>query len=126
MYNYHAVITGLSKPTLFKQTVMIILIQLKRDHTVTLLRVCWQVVTYPELSLFLLGPFSGLLTARNDIGNFVNAIKSEEEITQTIEKLSHGEKYSLLKNHKKPQLILCFSNNTSGKLQAQLQSAMAG
>ena len=83
MYNYHAVITGLSKPTLFKQTVMIILIQLKRDHTVTLLRVCWQVVTYPELSLFLLGPFSGLLTARNDIGNFVNAIKSEEEITQT-------------------------------------------
>ena len=105
MYNYHAVITGLSKPTLFKQTVMIILIQLKQDHTVTLLRVCWQVVTYPELSLFLLGPFSGLLTARNDIGNFVNSIKSEEEITQTIEKLSPGEKYSLLKNHKKPHSL---------------------
>ena len=124
MYNYHAVFTGLSKPTLFKQTVMIILIQLKRDHTVTLLRVCWQVVTYPELSLFCWVHFQGLLTARNDIGNFVNAIKSEEEITQTIEKLSPGEKYSLLKNHKKPHS--CFSNNTSGKLQAQLQSAMAG
>ena len=49
MYTDHAVITGLSKHTLFKQTGIIILIQLKRDHTVTLLRVCWKIVIYPEL-----------------------------------------------------------------------------
>ena len=107
MYTDHAVITGQSNPTLFKQTGMIILIQLKRDHTVTLLRVCWQVVTYPNYH-FLLGPFSGLLTARNDIGNFVNAIKLEEEITQTIEELSSGEKYTLLKSLKKPDSLYVF------------------
>ena len=61
----------------------------------------------------LLGPFSGLLTARNDIGNCVDAIKLEEETTQTIEELSPGEKYSLLKNHRKPDSLYVFPTHVA-------------
>ena len=43
-----------------------------------------------------------LQTSANDIGNIIKPGMSPQEVAREIEKLSMGEKYTLLKNHKKP------------------------
>ena len=47
-------------------------------------------------------------TPENDIGKFVQATMSAQEITDTIRNLSHEDKYALLRDHRKPANLFVF------------------
>ena len=63
----------------------------------------FHILTYKQNSITNGYAISALLTttcSESDIGNYINATKSVDDISKIIASLPHGENYMLVKNHK--------------------------
>lgn len=52
---------------------------------------------------------------KNDIGNFINATMSSEEVYKVIDNMDQGQRYDLLLNHDKPSRDFVFPTNFLGQ-----------